>query len=123
MDDLKVGTADSKRDARGRWKKGVSGNEGGSQGLKLAPILRKALEAVHDGDRTKAERFVEIGIEKALAGDFQYWKEIWNRIDGRVVERVMTAQAHGEVQVRWEEDELVIREYIGDAPTVYNVAE
>lgn len=75
-----------------RWPKGVSGNPSGR--VKNAPsivaLLRRAL-GEKDGARTVARAIVDAAIEKAKAGDFRYFQEIVNRIDGKVEDRIEVA--------------------------------
>lgn len=62
------------------WKPGESGNPSGySRGRRLTDSIFKALE-----DGGKWEEFARVGLNAALAGDFQYWREILNRIDGPI---------------------------------------
>lgn len=90
------------REPDGRWKKGVSGNPEGRKGPTLTPILRRALNELHEtGDKSRAEALIEIGIEAAMSGNYQYWKEIFDRIDGKVIERAMLGIHETEVDLEW----------------------
>ena len=64
-----------------RWQPGESGNPAGRR---PKDPLKSALLARLDDEPDLAERLVKAGIEKALAGDFRYWKELFDRLDGKV---------------------------------------
>ena len=79
------------RDNRGRYLPGTSGNLGGApRGPSIAARLRRIL-ALDDG--RVANALVEAGVKAALQGDFRFWQEILNRVDGKVVERVLVDSA------------------------------
>jgi hypothetical protein len=65
-----------------RWQPGESGNPAGRR---PKDPLKSALLAHLDDDPDLPARLVAAGIEKALAGDFRYWKELWDRLDGKVM--------------------------------------
>ena len=65
-----------------RWQPGQSGNPAGRP---PKDPIRSALLAQLESEPDLAARLVRAGIEKALAGDFRYWKEIWDRADGKVM--------------------------------------
>jgi Family of unknown function (DUF5681) len=57
---------------------GVSGNPGGRpKGRSLTAILREQLDR-EVGGKQVAEAFVGLALQRALKGDFRYWKEIKN---------------------------------------------
>jgi len=63
-----------------RFQPGQSGNPAGRPSKEpIRSALLKELEAEPD----LASRLVKAGIERALAGDFRYWKEIFDRLDGK----------------------------------------
>ncbi len=77
------------------FKPGQSGNpKGRKKGKTLTTILREALDKTDIGGKpipngwTAAEYFVQIMISLACKGDPLMIKEIFNRIDGKVPNRV-----------------------------------
>lgn len=64
-----------------RWQPGQSGNPAGRP---PNDPLKSAIMARLDAEPDLPERLVAAGIERALAGDFRYWKELFDRIDGKV---------------------------------------
>ena len=64
-----------------RWQPGESGNPAGRPPKQP---LKAALLAHLDDEPDLAKRLVRAGIERALAGDFRYWKELFDRLDGKV---------------------------------------
>jgi hypothetical protein len=79
------------------WPKGTSGNPGGRP--KTCPIttaLRELLEQPVPGDkqnRTYAQRVALKMVERAIRGDVQAAREIANRVEGRVAERIAIREA------------------------------
>jgi len=63
-----------------RWPKGVSGNPGG----RPKKTLTAALEAELELRPELLKALIQKGIKKALEGDFRYWKELYDRLDGKV---------------------------------------
>lgn len=55
----------------------VRNPNGYSRSRRLTDALIKAIE-----EQGSAAPFVELGIREALNGDFRFWKEIFNRVDG-----------------------------------------
>lgn len=73
------------RNNKGQFIKGVSGNPNGRpQGsLSLRTKLLNALEQYSkEKGKTLADVFADVGIEKAINGDYQFWKTIISYIDG-----------------------------------------
>ena len=69
-----------------RWKPGQSGNPSGrAKGTSLTKRLMRELEK---DDGKLAEALVKAAITHALKGKHGPMKEIWDRIDGTVVQRV-----------------------------------
>jgi hypothetical protein len=65
-----------------QWKPGQSGNPAGSsQKQRLTNLLIRTLE-----ENGLAASFVRVGVEAAVAGDFNYWRYIFDRVDGRIPE-------------------------------------
>ena len=69
-----------------RFKPGVSGNPKGRPPERpLTALLRETLDA-NDGELIRS--IVLVAVERAVAGDFRYFKEIMDRTDGKVSERL-----------------------------------
>jgi hypothetical protein len=51
----------------------------------LTEALRDALDA-NDGEVIR--ELVQVALDRALGGDFRYFKEIMDRVDGKVSERL-----------------------------------
>jgi len=89
-----------KRDDKGRFTAGNDsgfqpGNDDWKKGLEIRQrkaSLTKELLRVLDGDTEEGREIVRSliheGIENALSGDFRFWREIWDRIDGKTVDRI-----------------------------------
>lgn len=76
------------------WKPGQSGNPGGRpKGQSLTKILRDILDSeADDSGKLVAEHFVESVVTHAIErGDSALVKEIFNRIDGKVPEKIEVA--------------------------------
>jgi len=81
----------SKTDKPWLWKPGQSGNPAGRpEKVSLTAILmRKLKEADPDEpEKIRAEKVVEVALAKAEAGDFQMFKEIYDRVEGKVTQPV-----------------------------------
>ena len=69
-----------------RFRQGESGNPQGRRPERpLTAALREALDA-NDGELIKT--LAQVAIDKALSGDFRYFKEIMDRTDGKVTDKV-----------------------------------
>ena len=70
------------------WKPGQSGNPTGKNaGRPRTRPMTDALKALLDKDDQKLLKgLVAVAAQKALGGDFRYWKEIMDRSDGKVME-------------------------------------
>lgn len=65
-----------------QFQPGQSGNpDGYSRGRRLTDALIKHFE-----DKGIHNQFVETGTTEALGGDFNFWKYIFERIDGKIPE-------------------------------------
>lgn len=74
-----------------QWKKGQSGNPGGRpKGSNLTARLRRALA---ENDGKLADLVVRRLIVEAGKGKFQHVKEIFDRVDGSVVQRFQMEDA------------------------------
>lgn len=68
------------------WKPGQSGNPGGRpKGSSLTKRLRQALDA---NDGKLAEIVVKVLLREAAKGKYQHLREVLDRVDGKVVQRV-----------------------------------
>ena len=68
------------------WKPGQSGNPKGR--LKQKPMT-DALKALMDKDDGAAIKvLIQKAYDEAKGGDFRYFKEIMDRIDGKVIEQI-----------------------------------
>ena len=74
------------------WKPGQSGNPKGRPPEKP---MKAALEAAAEADPDLVADLVRVGITQAKGGDFRYWKEIWDRFDGKVPAPVEVIQDDG----------------------------
>jgi len=69
-----------------RFQPGQSGNPKGRPPERpLTASLREALDA-NDGELIQS--LAQMAIDKALSGDFRYFKEIMDRSDGKVTDRL-----------------------------------
>lgn len=77
-----------------RFKPGVSGNpKGRPKGRSVTALVREIVDA-DDGEL--AEQLARKAIDMALAGDFRFFREILNRVDGKVADQV---QDEGGIQI------------------------
>jgi len=68
------------------WKPGQSGNPGGRpRGSSLTKRLRQALDA---NDGKLAEVVVKVLLREAAKGKYQHLREILDRVEGKVVQKV-----------------------------------
>ena len=69
-----------------RFKPGVSGNPKGRPPERpLTALLRETLDA-NDGELIRS--IVLVAVERAVAGDFRYFKEIMDRTEGKVKDQL-----------------------------------
>ena len=66
-----------------KWKPGQSGNPNGRPKSRPIAAAIKALAENNDGEALKA--LAAVGLKRALKGDFRFYKEIMERIDGKVL--------------------------------------
>tara|TARA_R110002074_G_scaffold3332_5_gene17822 strand:+ start:3242 stop:3589 length:348 start_codon:yes stop_codon:yes gene_type:complete len=64
---------------------------GRPKGRSMQDALRTMLEDEVTGEQL-CDSLVRCAIEKALEGDFRFWQEIFNRIDGKVPNRIADAE-------------------------------
>lgn len=73
------------RDEKGRFVAGVSGNLMGRPrgSLSITDQIRRKLDEIPEGEqKTYLELLVQHILDKALDGDYQIIKQVWNYIDG-----------------------------------------
>lgn len=63
--------ASRQRDAKGRWRAGVSGNPGGRPTTSFGDYIRAALAKAHESGKPYAQVISEVMAEKAAGGDLQ----------------------------------------------------
>ena len=69
-----------------RFRPGESGNPTGRPTERpLTAALREALDA-NDGELIKT--LVQVAIDEALSGNFRFWKELMDRSDGKVSDKI-----------------------------------
>jgi len=77
----------------GRWAKGQSGNPGGrpvgrlSMTAKLKQLLNE--DSVEVAGLDKADELIQIAYQAARRGDFRFFQEIFNRVDGKVADKTI----------------------------------
>ena len=73
-----------------RFKKGVSGNPNGrpKKADCLTDIMREKLAEAVVGNLTRAELVVVATIELAMKGNAAALKEVWERMDGKVKDKL-----------------------------------
>ena len=77
--------------AEHRWKKGVSGNPRGrpKKGDSLTSLLKEEIAKICPADREKRtwkELVVRATLQLAMKGNATALKEIWERLDGKIVQ-------------------------------------
>lgn len=63
------------------WKPGESGNP---KGRPKRPDMNAALDQVITESPELLKKLVDVGIDRALSGDFRYWQAIYDRLNGKV---------------------------------------
>jgi hypothetical protein len=79
------------RDDKGRFVAGVSGNLAGRPkgSLSITELIKHKLNEIPDGEgKTYLELLIERILDKAIEGDYQMIKQIWEHLDGRPKESV-----------------------------------
>jgi len=88
--------AEEERDNKGRFlsgnqyeiKKGeVKNPKGAPRGKRITTLIEEALEKEHGG-RKVAEVLAEQILKQALSGNYQFVREILERIEGKVADRI-----------------------------------
>ena len=94
--------------AEKRWKKGVSGNPRGRPKKRdsLTSLLKEEIAKICPADREKRtwmELIVRATLQLALKGNTTALNEVWDRIDGKVLqtEKVQLAGSQGrEIKIK-----------------------
>jgi len=68
-----------------KFPKGVSGNAGSGNGYSLTAALKHALK-----DKKLLRAFIESTIEGAIAREPTPFREVWERVDGKIPDAVNT---------------------------------
>jgi len=71
---------------RTAWKPGQSGNLGGRP--KGTGITQRIINLLGENDGKGADAFVRAGVQAALSGDYRFWEHIYNRVEGKIPERL-----------------------------------
>lgn len=76
---------------------GQSGNPGGRpKGRSIVARLRELIDESDESSECLARAIAKTGLDMAKAGDFRFWKEVLDRIDGKPPE---TVQSEGKLEV------------------------
>lgn len=104
MDDAKEGCSPisgTPPPIEGRWKPGQSGNPSGRPKKKpITAALQRIFDKLSDHD---AEVFAKAMFSKAGQGDVGAFKEICDRVEGKVAQPVGGSEELGPVQVTWKQ--------------------
>ena len=65
--------------------------EGRPKGRSLKDHLMKLLNDEKNGEKL-ADALVRVAVDRALKGDFRFWSEIFERVDGKVPNRIADAE-------------------------------
>jgi hypothetical protein len=71
------------------WKPGQSGNPNGRPKKVVTDFILADLTA---NDSQAARALARVGLKKALEGDFRYFKEILDRVEGKVPDRLINEE-------------------------------
>jgi hypothetical protein len=69
-----------------RFKPGVSGNPNGRPPER--PLTAAIRELLHTDDDKVIKAIASVAIHRAINGDFRYFKEIMDRVDGKAVNKL-----------------------------------
>jgi len=73
----------------GRFVKGKSGNPNGRpKGTSLTTIIKRVLAEADRKYGTKADALIAMAEKRARKGDFRFFKELIDRNDGKVPDRI-----------------------------------
>jgi len=88
--------ADENRDSAGKFIEGneyriqkgeVKNPKGAPKGKRITTLIEEALEKEHGG-RKVAEILAEQILKQALSGNYQFEREVLERIEGKVADRI-----------------------------------
>ena len=74
---------------------GLSGNPNGRpKGQSITSIIRAMLDREDEANpgRTKGEQLATVMVREALAGDVKFAKMLWERVEGKVPDRVVLSR-------------------------------
>lgn len=91
-----------------KWKKGQSGNPAGRPKGSGVRDRLKRLVTEEDGGRI-ADALCDAATEAALKGDFRFWKEIVDSVDGPIAQKIQ-AEVGSTVKIIRAEDEQLLDE-------------
>jgi hypothetical protein len=81
--------------AHARFKPGQSGNPNGRpRETSLTAIIRRVLAEADEEHGTKGEKLIAVALRAADKGDFRYFKELIERNDGKVPDRIADADGN-----------------------------
>lgn len=86
---------------KGKWKKGQSGNpKGHPKGQRnFSTIYKEALRKLAKSQKVSPEALediiVQMGITKAMTGDFKFYQDLMDRINGKPVNRNAMTDSEG----------------------------
>ena len=108
-----IAAGNSRRDERGRFVEGISGNPNGrpKKGFTLTDIAKEILEEELPSGITRKEALMRKIATLAYEGNETMIKLMWNYVDGMPTQRQEIGGTDG------ESFELVIKDYRGDKPT------
>ena len=104
-----------------QWKKGQSGNpKGKPKGtLSLTTILRNLLSEPGTDGKTKGDELMELAVKHAKKGNYGFFREIYNRIEGKMPDKLENINASGiDLSGKTDEELAGIRDRLrnGDMP-------
>ena len=92
-----------------RWKPGQSGNPRGRPVER--PITQAIREALDAGDIASVKELAATGLRRARAGDFRFWREVLDRLDGPVRQELAA-----DVTMRSADELIAEMDAAGDEP-------
>jgi hypothetical protein len=95
-------TTETKIGAATRFKKGQTGNAAGRpREYGLTALLHDAIQEQDKDGVTIAQKLIDVAIDKALCGDFRYFREVMDRIEGKVTDKLelSTEQEYSEQEI------------------------
>ena len=76
-----------------RWRAGQTGNPNGRPISR--PITAAIRELLDKDDGAGIKALARVGMAKALKGDVRFWKELMDRVDGKVLEQILLGGSVG----------------------------